>query len=1060
MKKLKTIGKYDVIRTLGVGGMGTVYQCIDPDLQRFTAIKVLNMKGQKANAYALKMRFLREALTTAQLQHPSIPPVYEVGKDENGQIFYVMKPIEGRPLSVILESLRSGDPKAKEEFDLFRLTQILCDICQAIQYAHNKGYIHRDLKPSNIFVGNYGEVYVIDWGLTKIIKECINQEKISKLRDMREKFDIAPDININTPDVTQTVLIEDVMRTKTYGWEEEGGAATDLLEDALATREISLNELSVTRTLLLEDALLTKKEEKDLARTLTMQGKIMGTLSYMPPEQALGDIEGLGREADIYSLGVILYEMLTLELPINSTNLKEAVELKLKGEILLPEFKAPERNIPPELSNIAMQAMNPIPEERFRNAREFNNSLEYWLEGKSRFRRANKPSLNQKDFKTIPKSAELAWEISSDHIATRENKQDENAYLIFKDDFIGDVLFSADFIAYPEDEDERDGKINEFSIVMNATTPKPWKGYMDGYTVHLGADNNTRAYISRHGVEALSNEYLTIEPRKRYQLEVEHSGSNIKVSLNRQIVLLYKESSPLIGAQFGFLHCGKNIIFSDIKIRTRGLPNKVSALDVPEALMTEDCFEGAMKRFIAISQGHKNRFLGAWALYRAGVASYLMNRKRSDAMSIWKPMKKGPYSIFEKLGRASIEIENKSPAKAIKIIDSIISDGLPVPNLEPVADIVFAQTQQSLRHKPKTEKEWNIIDGWARLALKFGERLPDKQGMTVSILWRWLLLALIEYPKNLSGCIKFLREVFGEGHGDFAETLTAIEPLMTILKRSSKMSGHAFLMGKVMRLILNYDDNLGNLETLARFYLNSGHVDAAEKISEHIYALCKKHECEIPPFPIAFLACKAWITQDDRASELIGAMINYSTEWGVPDGRLMLGLNLYSLGQKDEAHACWRELVSNKNAISYNRHLVAKGLLGELCPDPVEAGVPNRSDHRLLYCLFVGYRHCIDWEFSMDEKCRQVAEQLLKQAVKLIRPSYDVYSASDIFFRVPLEKMGASMLSKTKPEPLAKAESAWLKELAMAASASKPEEFSKTTSIRKLSSVSASIGKA
>ena len=1071
MKKVRTIGKYDVIRVLGVGGMGTVYQCIDPDLQRFVAVKVLNIRKNKDTMNALRLRFLREALTTAQLQHPSIPPVYEVGRDPDGQVYYVMKPIEGQPLQNILQKLKDDDPQTREEFDLFRLISILRDVCQAIQYAHTRGHIHRDLKPSNIFVGNYGEVYVIDWGLTKVIKETLKDECPNKFEKLKELFDLDQNIDCDKIDLTQTLLLDDVVRTGEFGL--EGLPETQLLEDLLPTREIKIDEQ--TRTLLLDEAKRLKKTDVnsisieniektlvldeivpanrasiEMSQTLTLQGKVLGTLSYMPPEQALGKIEMLGREVDIYSLGVILYEILTLELPISDTDFKTVIAQKVKGLIEAPEFRTTEREIPPELSAAAMQAMNPLPDDRFKSVKDFMNALEFWIEGKSQFRQVNKSNYDPEDFFTFPHTSKKTWLIQKDSITTQPLPADGNNYLLLKKELIGDVVFSANVIAYPLEEDG--DRISEIVLILNATLPDNWDDFLDCYSIHIAANQNTRAFIAKHEVEVISNEYVMIEPRKRYLLVVERKGSSIKVSLNNQIILFYQENYPFTGMFFGFQNKGANILISDIKLKVQGMPSNVSAINVPEALMEEKCYEGAMKRFLAIAQGHKNRHLGAWACYRAGIASYLMNRSLKDALRIWLPLRKGPYALFEKLGKASLELENGRHLGAIGIINSMLSDNAPVPHLESVADIVFTQAQQWLRQKQKGEKEWKIIDGWVRLSLKFGQRLEKKESITPSILWRWMLLALTEYPKHLSDCILFLRKTFGKGQGAFAEILTTIDPLMTILKRSAAMSGHAFLVDKVMRLILHHDDNLGNLETLVRFYINSGHVDVAERISCHINALCKKHECIIPPVPISFTACLSWIRGNENARGLIELMINKSTEWAVPDGRLLLGLDYYKNREFQEARSCWREIINDNNAISFNRHLVAKGLLGELSPDPLEAGVPNRSDHRVLYCLFVGYRYFLDWKQTRNVHQQDMAVKLLKTALEIMRPSYDIYSATELFYLIPLEELGYYTEALKKPEPLTKEEDEWLEKLTVAASEMKPSGHHKFSSVHKYSS--------
>lgn len=1024
-RKRKRIGKYDVIRPIGEGGMGTVYHCFDPDLKRLVAIKVLTLRRSPKTMETLRKRFMREALTTAQLQHPGIPPVYDMGQLENGRVYYVMKYIDGVSLEIILERLRDEDDATREEFDLFRLIEVLRDVCQAIQFAHSRGYIHRDLKPSNIFVGDYGEVYVIDWGLTKIIRgdepDGVESERFAAADLPAFPESIAAD---GQGAITRTLTLEEARRLKS------------------ARKGVPLNS---TRTSPLTEYLPDDDDEIDMARTLTLQGNILGTIQYMAPEQALGKIRKVGREVDVYALGVLLYEMLTLELPIQGEDFNQILARKIDGPIDAPEFRAPGKEVPPELSAITMQAMNPIPSERFKSAGEFNNALEYWLEGKSQYRQANRKTLRMDDFVSLPGEGERAWTLQDGVLRGGEPVGDKPNYLLYKKEFIGDVRFRLRFIPYPLD-DQR-GEVSEFAIVLNADIPTPWTGFVDGYAVHLGAGRNMRAFISRNEVELTSHENLMLEPGRSYALEVTREGDAFKVSLEGQVILFCKERGLPPGTRFGFLNLGPNAAFFDVRIKTKGFPTVVSVLDAPEALMAEKCYEGALKRFLAISQAHRNRYEGAWACYRAGVASFRMDGNRKKAQGIWAALKNGPYALFEKLGRVSVELEDDHPERAIRVIQHVLSRSGPLPHLEPLAEIVFTQALQNLRDTTKNEEDWKRTDQWVRLALKIGRRLDDKQSMTPSILWRWLLLALTQFPDHLSNCILFLRRTFGEGQGAFAEILTTIEPLMTILKRSADMSDHVFLVSKVMRLILNHDDNLGNLETLVRFYLHSRHVDIAHRISTHINKLCQKNGLRIPPAPIAFLATLAWLRNGDDARNLIQTMMFRSYEWAKSDGRLLLGLDHYRNGKVDKAEEHWRQVIDDPVAVSFNRHLVAKGLLGELPSDPVDANVPNRSDHRTLYCLMIGWKHAIDWDGEGDEEAKETATALLSKALEIMRPSYDIYSATNLFATIPLERLGASTGELEKPpEPISRKEEEWLRELTLAASEEPVAERQKRSS--------------
>ena len=993
-RKLEHIDRYEVIRKLGEGGMGNVYLCFDPDLQRYVAIKVIKDTFIHSSQMPIHQRqeyltrFIREALTTSQLQHPGIPPVHDVRQHISGQIYYVMKAIEGISLREILDGLREGEERITEEYDLFSLMFILQSICQTIMYAHSQGFLHRDLKPSNVFVGNYGEVYVMDWGLTKALKS--HPGTYSKQQNT-SKETASPD---ETP-------------TKIDGEPEE--------------------------TLPLNDSTSERNDN-----TWTVPGRAMGTVSYMAPEQATGSVEKLGLQADVYALGAILYEMLTLTTPVEGQTDKETVQKKLQGQIVPCEEQAPERNVPPELSSIALKALQPDPKDRFSTAKEFYNALLVWDEGKSQFFTALGSVETKEDVSLLPRNTKRGWRIEKDRIGTRPLETSDNAYLLFNKELTGDIRFSLYITPFPLEGSDND--ISEFVLVLNGEVPRPWAGFLNCYTIHFGANRNTRAYLAKNDIEVVSNEFFILDPGHRYRVTVEKVGKGIRVLVNRQVVLFYHDSDPLDGLYAGFMHKGENVVFTDISLQTRSVPTKTDAIEIPEALFAEGCYSGALKRFLAIAKGHKNRFEGAWARYRAGMAAFYQTGKRTEARKIWRPLKNTSYAAFEQLGIAMLDLYQRKPLKAAQALQDLASQRRPLLHAEPIADIAFTQAQENLRSEPENEREWQVMDAWVRAALMFGRNLESKTDMMPSILWRWVFMALTRFPDHLEDCILFLRETFGKGRGKFADIVTAIDPLMHILKRSVGMTDHAYLLTKVMRLILNYEDNLGNLETLFRFYLNSGHEEVAEKIALHICYFCEENDYRIPSGPIAFITCCAWLNESEGTWEWLKKMIDNSQDWARYDGLLLWGLEEFRKGNRKDAEAYWQKVKDNSGAQSFNRHLIAKALLEELPADPVQAEVPNRSDHRLAYCLFLGFRYFAEWRHSGTEESRKRAVEAFRKAHSLMRPSYDIYSTAQALVRIPCDEMGEKIQRGPAPEPLSAEEENWLKELTWAAS----EEESKT----------------
>ncbi len=158
--------RYESVRTLGRGGMGEVALAEDRDIGRTVAVKRLleNVQGPAAVA-----RFVDEVRTIGRLEHPNIVPIHDVGVDERGAFFFVMKYVEGETLESIIERLRAKDPEAIRVYDITRRVEIFIGVLRALQYAHEKGIIHRDIKPANVMVGRYGEVILMDWGVARPI---------------------------------------------------------------------------------------------------------------------------------------------------------------------------------------------------------------------------------------------------------------------------------------------------------------------------------------------------------------------------------------------------------------------------------------------------------------------------------------------------------------------------------------------------------------------------------------------------------------------------------------------------------------------------------------------------------------------------------------------------------------------------------------------------------------------------------------------------------------------------------------------------------------------------
>ncbi|MBL8767005.1 MAG: serine/threonine protein kinase, partial [Planctomycetes bacterium] len=203
--------RYRLKGEVAQGGMGIILRVWDEDLRRHLAMKV--MLDEQDGAASRLSRFLEEAQVTGQLDHPGIVPVHELGIDARGRVFFTMKLVKGRTLAQVFEAVKHGD----DGWSVTRALSVVLRVCEAMAFAHEKGVIHRDLKPANIMVGRFGETYVMDWGLARVLGKKDTKdirprpnESVSAVRSSRR------DSGHATPDSPMLTMDGDQVGTPAY----------------------------------------------------------------------------------------------------------------------------------------------------------------------------------------------------------------------------------------------------------------------------------------------------------------------------------------------------------------------------------------------------------------------------------------------------------------------------------------------------------------------------------------------------------------------------------------------------------------------------------------------------------------------------------------------------------------------------------------------------------------------------------------------------------------------------------------------------------------------------
>jgi len=293
------------------GGMAEIHRMFDKQIQRDVAMKVISEATPREVS-----RFVEEAQITGQLEHPNIVPVHEICADDSGTPgAFAMKLVEGKTLQDLVMACSTEHGPTERELE--SLLQIFLKVCDAVAFAHSKGVIHRDIKPENVMVGSFGQAYMMDWGLAKLM----SGERGSESELPADGSDDSDDSDAGDA-----------------GDDSGGGRSGDRISLGTSRREA--------------------------------RGEMYGTPAYMAMEQAFGDVESIDERTDVFGLGGVLYTILTQKPP------HQSIKSVTTGKIPHPQDVVGERPLPGKLCEIAMKALEADQDDRYQDVSELRAAVE------------------------------------------------------------------------------------------------------------------------------------------------------------------------------------------------------------------------------------------------------------------------------------------------------------------------------------------------------------------------------------------------------------------------------------------------------------------------------------------------------------------------------------------------------------------------------------------------------------------------------------------------------------------------------------------------------------
>ncbi len=615
--------RYDFIEKISKRSNSHIYIVRDKNSKSRVVIKYLKLTDDVTTKAT---NFINEARIVAALEHPNIIPIHDIQMHPQGTPpYYTMKLVKGESLATIISKLKDGDIEYKSKYNRNTLLQIFLKVCDAISFAHSKNIINLDIEPSNIKIGKFGEVYVVEWGLSKYYKSS----------------------NANATNKT----IQDLMYKE----------------------------------------------------PLTNQAK--GTLGYIPLEQIQLSLNDLDPKTDIFSLGAILYSIVTLEKPIIGNSEKEIIEKMQEDNFIIPPIqRTPKQEISITLSKIVMKAMHPNINKRYMTVGSLQQDILNFLHNKETIaypdnisRKITRISSKYKNLRNIISIIVAFLIISFSYVYNQQQKILEswipqvdfqmNSLKVITENFSLEKILTDrqypiknksiqnssfnipnghwlwikkhhfdDSLRIVIDFSWSDkSKIDGFEVCFNTkkNKTKSISNLPAGYSIQIGGWKGQLNLLSINRNDAppdMSNATAcNINDTNTHQLIIERKNELIDIFIDGNKILSEIDPLPFLNGEYGGigLRSWSDVLhIHNFKVFSRVLPIYSSPLVVGDAFYRVGLYDKAMREYLKLVGEHYDSNIREMALRKLIIITTKLNKKEFAEQLLNEFQRDFPDSLF------------------------------------------------------------------------------------------------------------------------------------------------------------------------------------------------------------------------------------------------------------------------------------------------------------------------------------------------------------------------------------------------------------------------------